>query len=223
MMRRQERILLVLAAADPHDDLGVFKAAMAMVKQLELASFYNPNDPRLDVESMLAHYKFDKSMPYLQIGIHYPEKDGEGRKFGNLFIVKNRLPPEFEGKLVEPHLTEEEVRGEVERGMGATPEGIKPFDRAEWGKMTTDDLGPFCCCDFAHTKGFCACGPKWPHGNFVNFMYMTPMWCSSLARLAYDMSEQVVKKVSQEKDLRHSWEKAIETEIASTGLFRRWA
>jgi len=222
MMRRQERILLVLAAADPHDDLDVFKKAMGMVKQLEYASFYNPEDPRLDVESMLAHFKFDKTMPYLHLGIAYPEKENEGRKFGNLFIVKNRLPPGFEGKLVEPHLTQEEVEGKVQRGYGQQPEGIKEFDREEWGKMTTDNLGPFCCCDFSHTKSLCNCGPKFPHGNFVNFMYMSPMWCSSLARLAYDVSEQVVNKVTDE-DLSNSWEKAIEEEKISVGAFRRCA
>eukprot|EP00419_Tripos_fusus_P002159 CAMPEP_0172682810 /NCGR_PEP_ID=MMETSP1074-20121228/18417_1 /TAXON_ID=2916 /ORGANISM="Ceratium fusus, Strain PA161109" /LENGTH=912 /DNA_ID=CAMNT_0013501551 /DNA_START=26 /DNA_END=2764 /DNA_ORIENTATION=+ len=210
MMRRQERILLVLAPADPHDDLAVFKVAMGMVKNLEYASFYNPEDPRLDVDAMLAHFKFDKTIPYLQLGINYPKTATEERKFGTLFIVKNRLPPAFVGQMVEPHLTEEEVMGEAERGMGPPPEGVKPFNRDEWGKMTTDNLGPFCCCDFSHTKGFANCGPKFPHGNFVNFMYMTPMWCSSLARLAYDMSKEVVTQVSTRDDLQKSWEKEIE-------------
>merc|ERR1712226_1318786 len=95
--------------------------------------------------------------------------------------VKNRLPPEFVGHAVEPHLTEEEVQGEGAQAFQGTLEG--------WGDMTTDNLGPFCCCDLAHTNGICGnCGPKFPHGSFNNNLYMTPMWCNSLARLSFSVS-----------------------------------
>jgi len=224
VLRRQERILLSLAASDPTDDLAVLRTAMDIAVHLEYASFYNPVDPRQNVSTMLAHFKLDKSMGYLQIGISYPQTPTEGNKTGYLFVVKNRLPPEFLGHAVEPHLTEEEVRGEVGPGEGPAPEGVEPFDPAKWGDMTADNLGPFCCCDCAHYNGVCGnCGPKFPHGAFSGFLYLTPMWCSSLARLSYRTSAAAVAAVSKPGPLGATWETLIDRGLFIPGVFRRWA
>merc|ERR1712238_372746 len=135
---------------------------------------------------------------YMHIGISYPNV-GNGSAYGQLFILKNRLPDNPEGvdafhpRRIEPHVTEEEVRGEVSRGAGQTPCGIMSFVDQQWDpEMHADNLGSFCCCDCSHYKHCCNCGPKWPHGSGSNFLYMTPMWCSSLTRLAYDVSEYAV-------------------------------
>merc|ERR1711884_687059 len=105
--------------------------------------------------------------------------------------------------------TEEELRGEVERGQGPTPEGVKPFDAAEWEGITTDKLGPFCCCDCTHTNGM-NCGAKFPHGSFTGFLYLGPMWLSSLSRLAFAVSEEAVEKIQLPlKDLTERWETAL--------------
>merc|ERR1712039_1043510 len=129
---------------------------------------------------------------------------------GHLYIVKNRLPPQYEKEPVSPHLTEEEVRGECEKGEGPTPDDVHAFDQEAWGDMTTDQLGSFCCCDCMHTNGMGNFGPKFPHGSFANFMYMTPMWCNSLARLAYEVSEEAVNAATSPTGWRADWEQAID-------------
>jgi len=213
VLRRQEKILLVLAASDPNDDLEVVKKAMVIVQDVGLASFYDPRDPRkclIGDGGLLDEYKNDKSMATLHIGIGYPKTDTKPAKTGHLYIVKNRLPPDQEEHHVEPHLTVEEMCGQVERGCCHCADGVKPFDPDDWDGMTTDKLGSFCCCDCMHTNGIWGnCGPTFPHGSFANFMYMTPIWCSSLARLGFDVSEEAVRLVSQKGDHAAMWEKMI--------------
>jgi len=213
LLRRQERILLILAASDPSDDLGVLKTAMHVVNDVGLANFYDPQDPRkylVGDGGLLQEFKEDKHMSTLHMGISYRPTDTEPHKTGHLYIVKNRLPPDQKGHIVEPHLTVEEMCGEVSRGCGDCPDGVKPFDKEVWAEMTTEELGSFCCCDCMHTNGICGnCGPKFPHGSFANFMYMTPMWCSSLVRLGFDVSEDAVHLVSQPGSHAAMWEKVI--------------
>lgn len=219
--RRQERILLVMAASDPHDELAVLKVAIEMAKNLEVATFYNPIDPRVDIHSMFTHFKLDRSVGYLELGITYPATRYHPQSFGHLYIVKNRLPPEFDGRSVLPHLTEAEVRGECGPGEAPQPEGMVPFDEEAWGKMTMDNLGPFCCCDISHTGSCGNCGPKFPHGSFTNFMYMTPMWCNSLARIAHSMSSEAVSRVTKAGPLKASWEQHIDMKARRLGAFNR--
>jgi len=210
-LRRKERILMVLAASDTHDELGVLKTAIGIVSDLGLANFYDPRDPRRDLRCLFTEYQADRSIVTLHIGIYYYETAEEPAKTGHLYIVKNRLPPSHEGKKVEPHITQEEMIGECERGMGPAPLGDKMFDPAHWRDMNTDQLGSLCCCDSSHTNGVCGnCGPKFPHGSFANFMYMTPMWCSSLARLAFDVSEEPVRRATQTDAHGAEWENHVD-------------
>jgi len=201
MMRKCKRILLVLAAADPNDELAVLKAAMEVAKEHKIGSFYDPVDPRRDVSVMFEEYKKDRAIPYLHIGISYcwPES-GEEMTSGHIYIVKNRLPPEYEGQPCQPHISEEEVRGEPVMTERSIP--------AEWEDLTTDQLGPFGCCDCCHTRGL-NCGPKFPHGSFTGYMYLSPQWCNSLTRLGYALSEQAVQKLTGTGELRASWEAGI--------------
>ena len=48
LRRRSARILLVLAASDPDDQLSVLRETMRLASDEKLASFYDPKDPRRD-------------------------------------------------------------------------------------------------------------------------------------------------------------------------------
>jgi len=201
LWRRCERILLVLAASDPNDDLAVLKAGMEVAKDLKLATFYDPDDPRRDLRVLFERYKQDKSQPYLHLGISYCWHGTEGgSKTGHLFIVKNRLPPDQVARPIAPPLTEEEIRGEEVKD----PEDLG-FDREAWEGLTTDQLGPFGCCDCCHTSGL-NCGPRFPHGTFTGYLYLTPQWMNSLARLGHDVSTAAVDAVTRNVPLSRTWE-----------------
>merc|ERR1712224_591412 len=100
----------------PNDLFAVMQTAMRVARETHLASFYDPEDPRIDVwdhwEGIFAQFRDDKSAPYLHIGIYYPKaKDGSGADVGHLYIVKNRLPIDQVGHPVEPPLSEGEIMG----------------------------------------------------------------------------------------------------------------
>merc|ERR1712190_562776 len=119
---------------------------MDEAKNHYLGFFFDPDDPRRDLSVRFKEYKEDLNMLYLHIGISYcfgPEP----QTFGHLFIVKNRLPEEATfDRIVNPLLTQEEVRGEV----SCRAEPLEEFQEKE---VTVDSLGPFGCCDCCHTHG----------------------------------------------------------------------
>jgi len=206
LWRRRERILLVLAAADPNDELSVLRSALKVARKLKLASFYNPEDPRMDIDVLLERYKEDKEIRTLHLGISYSwdGSDGGAAKTGHLFIVKNRLPPSLAGP-VRPPISEDEVMtGELD---GEADETVA-WDAEAWADMNNDDLGPFGCCDCCHTNGM-NCGPKFPHGTFTGYLYLSPQWCSSLMRLGYAASKDAVERVCSVSDLAYPWERDI--------------
>jgi hypothetical protein len=205
IMRKCERILLVQAPADAGDDFAVLKHAMGVAKEHQMCCFYDPQDPRIDIwdlkEGAFSRFKRDRSIPYLHIGIYYHgSADGkELSKVGHLFIVKNRLPPSQVGHPIEPPLSE----GEICRG-----EQVE-WDATLWKDLTTDKLGPFGCCDCCHTRLGWNCGPKFPHGNFSGYLFLTPKWFSSLVRLSYGVCEDAIAKVTAPGFLAQRWEEDI--------------
>jgi uncharacterized protein YeaO (DUF488 family) len=225
--RREKKILMVLAASDPNDELGVLKVAIEDAHRLDLASFYNPEDPRCDVFSVFRHFQDDKSVKHIHLGISYPKKTDDAEpEFGHLVIVKNRLPDGYEKQEVQPHITEKDIKpNATENEVAPAQEEVvergdvvaRPFDEERWRSrgpskddngnpvFYTSDLGPCCCCDCCHLINGMNCGSKFPNGGFTGFLYLTPMWANSLARLAYDVSEEAIKKIQME-DLRQKWE-----------------
>lgn len=187
LMRREcEHILLVLAAADASDDLGVLRTAMRFAEAERVGSFFDPVDHRRSVDCLFERFKADKTKEEIHLGICYNwDRDGKLRdeaRIGHLYIVKNRLPPRFERSPVQQLLTEEDVTctREMEHAMGQQQEH-------GWENLSTDQLGPFGCCDCCHT--WCNCGPKFPHGTFTGYLYLTPQWCNGLMRLGYSLSK----------------------------------
>jgi len=212
LVRRRERILLVLAAADPRDELGVLQAAMQVARSLKISSFYDPEDPRRDLELLFSKYQEDKDMAYLHLGISYcwaPTEDG-GARTGHLIVVKNRLPTRCWKQPVEPLLMEEEISGKAGR------ERDDAFSR-RWEGITTDGLGPFGCCDCCHTLGL-NCGPKFPHGTFTGYLYLSPEWCSSLMRLGYEVSRDAVANITTPLLPAAGWEAHVRPARHGAGI-----
>merc|ERR1719343_1848875 len=71
MRRRRTRILLVLAAADPNDELAVLRTAMEAAIEDKIGSFYDPGDSQRDVRIMLEEFKNDKAQDFFKLGIRY--------------------------------------------------------------------------------------------------------------------------------------------------------
>jgi len=188
MRRRCERILLVLAAGDPCDELSVLRVAMEAAVEDRIGSFYDPEDPKRDIRIALETFRDNPEQAYLHLGIRYgwgPKDDGSG----DLFIVKNRLPPSLAGAAVRPLLTEEEVKGQgISKDFG-------PY-KDTWAGLQTAELGGFGCCDCCHRRG-CNCGAKFPHLTGANYLYLTPMLFSSLSRLGFEVSKDVVERVAR--------------------------
>lgn len=194
LWRRCERILLVLAAADPHDELKVLRAALEEAEHLQLGSFFDPADPRKSMKILFDEFKANRDLTFLQVGIRYGWSVAEGREpeIGHLVIIKNRLPTALENEDVEPLLTFREVMGD--EGRGQWQDGEDDI----WDEIYKESLGPYGCCDCCHTNGFCGnCGPKFPHGTFTGYMWLTPQWCNSLMRLGHDISEAGIEQVTQ--------------------------
>merc|ERR1712118_396474 len=96
---------------------------MAMAEDSELATFYNPEDPRKGLEKYLKDFKDDKKQLFLHIGICYLDNEDKHPgshtlpKHGQLFILKNRLPDnavlaDRESHRVQHHLTVKEIMGQ---------------------------------------------------------------------------------------------------------------
>jgi len=185
MRRKCERILLVLAAFDPEDELGVLLAAMSQAAEEKLGSFYDPQDPCRDVRILFEEFKTNQHIPYLHIGILYGWGDTHlQRQHAQLYVVKNRMPPALKGQSIRPLLTEEEIQGSA--SSDESDEGIS------WSHLREVDLGGYGCCDCCHTQGL-NCGRKFPHLTFTGYLYLTPRLFSSLCRLGYTTSAPAVQ------------------------------
>lgn len=207
MLRRRRRILLVLAAADPNDELGVLRSTMAVAVQQGLASFFDPDMHRRDVNLLLNEFGQDKSRQYLRVGIHYiSDKFGLPRKYsfkdanacsvgedGELLIVKNRLPPNWEDVPVQPLLTEAEMCA------ASGPVDIEPDVHTVAGGskgMRYSELGGLGCCDGCHKCG-CNCFGKFPHLTGANYLWLTPTLFGGLCRLGHHLSGGVVRQLRE--------------------------
>eukprot|EP00435_Cladocopium_sp_Y103_P052861 s1305_g16.t1 len=106
LRRRSARILLVLAASDPDDQLNVLRETMRLASDEKLASFYDPRDPRRDASYVWSSAGDEERKGYdIQTG----SCQYGARLTGRLFVVKNRLPPSLEQLPPEPLLTEEDI------------------------------------------------------------------------------------------------------------------
>lgn len=184
MRRRCQRILLVLAADDPEDELGVFRTAMEMATAERLGSFYDPDDPKRDVRILLDEYQKDLEKPYLHLGIRYGWDGRQGEVvLGQLVVVKNRLPPSLAETPVLPLLTETEI----------VYGGVNHDGSSE---LKVSQLGGLGCSDCCHRNG-CNCGTKFPHLTGANYLWLSPTLFGSLCRLGHDVSWEGIQRITK--------------------------
>jgi len=228
MRRRCGRILLALAAADPDDDLNVLRETMRMAVQLKIGSFYDPSNPKRDVSMVLDDFKKDRAKTFLHLAIYYgwdadaevardlEESDesgmeaestransSESRWTCQLYIVKNRLPPDCSESLVEPLLEEDEIDPPMPTQACMSSDMTSGTSAARRRRMVTTrtmaqrELAG-CCCDFCHVLG-CNLGPKFPHITNAN-QCLTPALFSALCRLGYRLSADAINALSTSED-----------------------
>lgn len=71
MRRRCKRILLVLAAGDAGDNLGVLKSAMEYAAKEKVGSFFDIDEPRRCLEVLLDNFKRYSHLSHFRLGICY--------------------------------------------------------------------------------------------------------------------------------------------------------
>uniref|UniRef100_A0A7S2VQK9 Uncharacterized protein n=1 Tax=Zooxanthella nutricula TaxID=1333877 RepID=A0A7S2VQK9_9DINO len=167
---------------------------MEVSVQLKVASFFDPADPRQSLEVLFERFKSDPEMLTLHVGISYCFSDDSDAPGGDLFIVKNRLPPSMKGN-VRPRVHHMEVAGGGNDSADMSDSmSDEDDDEDTFVDLRTDELGSFGCCDCCHVNGL-NCGPKFPHGSFAGYLYLTPRWASSLMRLGYAVSREATHLV----------------------------
>jgi hypothetical protein len=203
IMRRQKRILCVLAGIDAKDDLGELVKTIQRCIRDKYCTFYVPNDMTKSWESYFDEFKKDKNMRYLHLGIRYGWKNHTwqsvetGQEHGHLVIVKNRLRNDMKGKFkIEPLIKESDVTGKPYEPS----EFDFGFDEEDWEEISNfDDLGGFWCCDRCHVgsnDGTCFGKlARWPDLSAANYLWMSPMIFNGLARLGHNESDLPIETV----------------------------
>lgn len=199
LRRRCKRILLILAAEDPDDNLTCLRDMIRLAKSMKLGSFYDPMDPRRDIAVTLDEFQHSKNRRQLRIGICYGRELNaarrvEPRQIAFMWVVKSRLPPDMEDMEVEPPLSEVEICG----SSGAA---------VAHGRLAGTRLNKLagCCCDVCHTRECFPCCSKFPHVRNAN-QCLTPELFSSLSRLGYRLSRGAVEEIAQLGDPAQRWE-----------------
>lgn len=204
--RRRERILFVLNEDDPKDNMPGLRKLFAAIQREELASLYDPDDPRRDAYEVLRMFQLDRRRTYLRLGILYgsPETSDAKRQTGHLFVIKSRLPMGMERQPLRPRLSEAEIKGE----------GVYSYTNGDHGSccLREEELaGCSMCCDCCHQSVLlnCTCGTsRFPNAPIMN-MFLTPMYLSSLCRLGYALSGEVVDSIARTDSLAQPWESFI--------------
>eukprot|EP00929_Paragymnodinium_shiwhaense_P089057 TRINITY_DN49316_c0_g1_i2.p1 TRINITY_DN49316_c0_g1~~TRINITY_DN49316_c0_g1_i2.p1 ORF type:complete len:1033 (-),score=132.46 TRINITY_DN49316_c0_g1_i2:74-3172(-) len=212
--RKSKRILLVLAADDPDDKLEVLRTSMRMVRKAKYASFYDPKDPRRDIQILIDEFQADSSILTLHLGIRYgwsdklskedsetptgaPEAAATPDRHGHLVVVKYRVPPHLLHEPMRPLISEKLVMGESDTDGD---------DDSLDGPPQTELGG--CCCDCCHVRG-CNFGKTFPNIPTMNQCF-TPQLFNCMCRLGYNISSEAISLVTN-PDLKSTWEDAIDT------------
>jgi len=197
MQRRVERILLVLAAGDPEDELAVLRTTIRIAHEQKLGCFYDVEDPTRSVDILLDEFRERKSWTFFELGIRYGwtydvagSPNQRGPSSARLLVVKNRLPPDQDGALCRPPLTEEEILG-CDVALAAKIGQAHDLDG-----FLEDALGGLGCCNWCHTCG-CNCGRKFPHLTFTGYLWLTPALFGAICRLGHDVSKDCVEALTQ--------------------------
>lgn len=191
LMRRScKRILLILAASDPYDQLDVLINAMNLAASEQIASFFDTKDPKRDLRILFAEYRQQTDWTCFKLGIRYGwQYNADAAQTGTILVVKNRLPRFSENQVCRPLLTEDVICG-----VGNLETDVLSYDSG-LAQTLEAQLGGIGCCGCCHEFG-CNCGRKFPHLSSAGYLWLTPQLFSSLCRLGHAVSAEAVRELA---------------------------
>eukprot|EP00401_Gymnodinium_catenatum_P003475 CAMPEP_0117516124 /NCGR_PEP_ID=MMETSP0784-20121206/30932_1 /TAXON_ID=39447 /ORGANISM="" /LENGTH=994 /DNA_ID=CAMNT_0005311959 /DNA_START=29 /DNA_END=3013 /DNA_ORIENTATION=- len=185
LRRRLERIVVSDAAEDPALSMRCLRDAIVTCRKERLCSFYDPRDPRRDLEFVLQDLR-DGGAAFLRLGIRY-EASGDvdgGEQLGELFYVRMRLLPGDQAP-VRPLLSLEELL-QSPRPAAALATPLPRRGRRE--RLRRDFTGA--CCRASECGGLCV-GRRFPNFGVSN-QFLTPLHFANLCGLGAELSEPLI-------------------------------
>eukprot|EP01062_Namystynia_karyoxenos_P083503 TRINITY_DN9608_c0_g6_i1.p1 TRINITY_DN9608_c0_g6~~TRINITY_DN9608_c0_g6_i1.p1 ORF type:complete len:976 (+),score=282.44 TRINITY_DN9608_c0_g6_i1:78-2930(+) len=178
LLRRRPRWLLVCDTGDdPTVHLIDLRTSIALARQERVCSFYDPRDPRRDLEQALQEYT-NGTAPWLHLGVHYGWAGAaEGEQCppcGDLLLVRMRLPGDDETPVL-PLVTAEELEG------GPAPQPDPTLGRRA-------EFGTFCC----EMSRRCCSG--FPNIGTAN-QFFTPLLFANYCRLGRELVSEALEKL----------------------------
>lgn len=190
LRRRMQRIVVSDAAEDPRLTMRCLRDVAVQCRKEKLCSFFDPTDPRRDLEYVLQDMPAD-GKACLHLGIRYEGSDLPLE--GEIFYVRMRLPPDDKAP-VRRLLTEEELlRAPQPVGSAdAEPRGGGSSCCGAFGDLPSrGDMGgtclPMCEC------GGLLAGRRFPHYNMSN-QFLTPIHFANLCSLGAELSQPLFCK-----------------------------
>jgi len=186
LRRRLKCIVVSDAAEDPALTMRCLRDAASICRREGLCSFFDPRDPRRDLEFVLQDLPNNSSGAWLHLGIRYEVREDDSSnvpEIGDLFYVRMRKLPGDRAP-VRALLTQEELLSEPQ------PAAVS----SQPGAGLRSDLGGTCCppCERA---GLCP-GRRFPDFSVPN-QFLGPLQFANLCTLGYELSEPLVRKMQQ--------------------------
>mmetsp|Transcript_45901 Transcript_45901/g.121348 ORF Transcript_45901/g.121348 Transcript_45901/m.121348 type:complete len:518 (-) Transcript_45901:67-1620(-) len=185
--RRTPWMIFMDAAADPKATMRGLRDSLVVARRERLCSVFDISEPRRDIEYVFQEWR-ESSAPYLHLGVLYEAREGLPASTGQMFVVRARLPlGHRDSVLVQGLLTREELMGHDSAA----------FWRPTLPRRRLNGI----CCECCHVA--CSCASSFPNISTGN-QFVTPLMCSALCRLGYELSTPAVRELTKQQDLARS-------------------
>jgi len=204
LRRRCKRILVVDATCDPKCLLEDVRYSLQKARDERLCSFFNPDDPRIDVDTLVTGFVDDLLQDTLVLGMLYLHHEEESSE-GIIIISKGRESHSDEpvvGKIRDSELRLWPKFGIDEHGDDVGDDEAQPRCtdlETEVGpldhKIALSDLNG-CCCECCHRNACGNCGwGQFPHHSTGN-QFFTDTLFGSYARLGRALGSSAVARLN---------------------------
>jgi len=190
LLRRHQRwILSIDVGDDPECRLLDLREAIHLAREERICSFFDPRDPRRDLEDVLQEYTNSKE-PFLHLGVLYTQVCGTTpEKVGDIFHTRMRL---IEDRPVRGLITREEVM------EGSRADIDYPLGDVKWSRLGG------ACCRCCHTSRLvsstssCLCG-AFPHTHTANQFFTAIQW-ANFCRLGSELTRPAIEALVRARD-----------------------
>merc|ERR1719401_3333706 len=111
LRRKCSCILSIIGEEDVNAELDGLKKVISLATEERLVSFFDPQNPRRNLQVMFDEFQADESIEYLHLKYEFgwDRELGsvEDSKSGDLIVVKLRVPPRLADERMKPPLSEE--------------------------------------------------------------------------------------------------------------------